>query len=769
MDNNENRNENLSFITDEDVLTEIDFGSFLEETSKDATIFEGFHEDIEKTERSLESELQSLYDDIMSSGPATIVPKPMSVITSEELQTEETSVSSENGLSEMWMNPEEYMDIPVISLDEPEEIAGEQETVPEEAFFRPEPQTEEETPEFTAETVPEANDGFAQTSDPVDETEPNLQVEAEAESVAAVSDVEKDDIFGLIDSMKNSASDESGFEDILAEIEANTEIAPVANDYGAIEEFLKSFPVETTVAQDPILEEANEAAKGLSDIQLPVQGQDKIDEVDVVECAETEKVAEPVADSVILPEAEQESADNVDVIDCTEPEAQGNRINTNSEEFERELAALLGETVPSVAADNAEEADGGFVVNIPEDGVNFAAVNSVSETETTPETNEAQPPVFFDPNMVQSYAPNTEDRTERVVIGDFEAAKKAALEASTEETKEQKKERKKQEKEAKKNGEKKKISAGEVIRRIVLAISFAVMAVCAVILINTYLVQPKIAEKNTSEQNSQLEAGEDKYGDVAVDDSIRNEYDVDFPEGMLAKYAQLYKANPDLRGWISIPAYEINLPLVQAEDNDYYLKRNFYDKWVSHGVPFYDYRIAEDQFSNLPRNTVIYGHNMRSDHLIFGMLEEYREIDGFKRAPIIECNTIYGDYKWVVCGVFISNSDPKHDNDYVFPYNFIDCSDQLFAEYIVELEKRSLYNTGVGLEVTDKILTLSTCAYDFKDARLVVVARLLRPGESVNIDTSKAVMNSDPKGPQKWCDELNKPNNYADEKHWYID
>ena len=292
------------------------------------------------------------------------------------------------------------------------------------------------------------------------------------------------------------------------------------------------------------------------------------------------------------------------------------------------------------------------------------------------------------------------------------------------------------------------------------------MVVCAGILINTYVIQPKLAQKVIAESMSEMEAGEEKYGDAVVNDSIRNEYNVEFPEGMMAKYSQLYMTNSDLRGWISIPAYEINLPIVQGSDNDYYLKRNIYKKWVSHGVPFFDYRIAEEQFKTLPRNTVIYGHNMRSDDLIFGMLEEYRDIDGFKKAPVIECNTIYGDFKWVVCGVFISNSKPKDDNGYVFPYNFIDCSDQDFAEYIVELEKRSFYDTGVDLAVTDKILTLSTCCYDFNDARLVVVARLLREGESVSVDTSKAVVNIDPKGPQAWCDEIGKPNNYASDARW---
>lgn len=724
MDNNEKRNENLSFVTDEDVLTEIDLGSFLEETAKDAPIFEGFHEDIEKTERSLESELQSLYDDIMNSGPATIVPKPMSVITAEEPKSEEKNVTAESGLDEMWMSPEEYIDIPVVSLDEPEDEAEENSIVPEEAFFRPEPQNDEEVPSFEAEALPEAENVFA--SAPVAETE---------------ADTAKEDIFGMIDRMKSSADDETGFDDILAEIEANTGIAPVKNDYDAIEDFLKNFPVETPAEQDPILDEANEAAKSLSDITLFAPGQEKADEVGVVECGEPE----------------------------TQSETQEPTVNTDSEGFERELAALLGEEEQSAEQTPESGADGAFVVNIPEDGVDYAAVEGVAEVTQAEESEAPSNAVFFDPDIISGYGAVAEEPAERVVIGDFEAARKAALEASVEESKEEKKARKKQEKNDKKNGEKKPISKGEVVRRIILALSFTVMVVCAAVLINEFVVQPKIAKDNISQQNSQMDEGEEKYGDAQVDDSIREEYNVEFPEGMKAKYAQLYQENSDLRGWISIPAFEMNLPLVQGSNNDYYLKRNFYKKWVSYGVPFFDYRIAEEQFENLPRNTVIYGHNMRSDDLIFGMLEEYRDIDGFKKAPIIECNTIYGDYKWVVCGVFISNSDPKHDNDYVFPYNFIDCSDQLFAEYIVELEKRSLYNTGVGLEVTDKILTLSTCAYDFPDARLVVVARLLRPGESVNVDTSKAVVNSDPKGPQAWCDELNKPNNYADEKHWYVD
>ena len=132
MDNKKNNgNESLSILTDEEALTEIDFGSFLDESARGSDVFDGFHEDIERTEKSLESELESLYEDIMSSGPATIVPKPLSVITSEE---ESEKTPSESGLEELWMNPEEYFDIPVVSLDDEEES----EATPEEAVFTPE-------------------------------------------------------------------------------------------------------------------------------------------------------------------------------------------------------------------------------------------------------------------------------------------------------------------------------------------------------------------------------------------------------------------------------------------------------------------------------------------------------------------------------------------------------------------------------------------------------------------------------------------------------
>ena len=105
-----------------------------------------------------------------------------------------------------------------------------------------------------------------------------------------------------------------------------------------------------------------------------------------------------------------------------------------------------------------------------------------------------------------------------------------------------------------------------------------------------------------------------------------------------------------------------------------------------YGVPFFDYRI--ENFKELPRNTVVYGHNMHYDDLIFGKLENYRDIRGFKDAPTIECNTIYGDYTWLVYAAFITNSTASQDNGYMFTYNWIDISDSKFMEYINENRRK---------------------------------------------------------------------------------
>ncbi|MBQ7838042.1 MAG: class B sortase [Clostridia bacterium] len=697
MPNNENNNQNkklpdgLSSIADDEAITEIDLGDFLEESTKSAPLFEGFHEDIENTEKSLESDLQNLYDDIMSSGPETIVPKPMSVLTEKE--------SPKSALDELWMNPEDYFDadIPVVSLDE-DEI---EEEIPEEAFFNPEA----------------------------------------AEEAAPEEDFERNSIFSLIDSLKSESDVETGFSEILSEIESNEGIATtidgsladaqrlVSQDYTPEESFEEvSFGDEEIDWNDIETEDeapAEEYALPVED-EAPAEETAEISVDDIVKQYATAKPEAASAPSPVAPAAEASfDVDNID---------------TNSEEFDRELAFLLGDKAAEAAGEEAS-AQTGFVINVPDDG------NDYEKAAAAPEKLYEAAPMSTIP---------VEESLEIVTEDDGKKKKK----------KKDKKNKNKDNAQAAEKEGKKSGGAGEVVRKIILSVSIITIIVSCGILVNTYFIEPMRFKSGNDDLVAQMQENINANGDsTEIADEVKQQAAVDFPEGMLAKYAQLYAANDDLRGWISIPGFDINLPIAQGTDNNFYLKKDIYGKYTTYGVPFFDYRMTD--FKNLHKNTVVYGHNMRHDDLIFGMLENYRFIEaGFQKAPVIECNTIYGDFTWFVYAAFISNSDASQDNGYLFPYNFIDVSDGKFADYIAEIDKRKFYTTGVDIQPTDKILTLSTCCYDFEDARLVVVARLRREGESVAVDTSRAYLNDDIKYPQIWYDVNKKTNNHASDPRW---
>lgn len=322
----------------------------------------------------------------------------------------------------------------------------------------------------------------------------------------------------------------------------------------------------------------------------------------------------------------------------------------------------------------------------------------------------------------------------------------------------EKPERKSKEKVSKAKAEKNNgpTPTSEIIRKAVLAVSIVVIVVSLGILANTYIIQPAIFKKDSKTISNEF--------DPTNTEVITQTSDSKYPAGMLAKYKQLYDINSDISGWISIPSLEIDFPIAKGKDNDYYLHRNIYKKYADYGVPFFDYRMTD--LKNLHRNNVVYGHNMKNDDLIFGNLENYRYVDFFKANPVIECNTIYGDHTWFICAVFITNSTKGADNGYVFPYNFVDIDNVKFAQYITEIKKRSLYDTTVDIELSDKLLTLSTCCYDFNDARLVVIAREKRANESANIDVSGAKENLNPKYPQAWYDSKGKANPYTADAKW---
>lgn len=340
--------------------------------------------------------------------------------------------------------------------------------------------------------------------------------------------------------------------------------------------------------------------------------------------------------------------------------------------------------------------------------------------------------------------------------------------------------------------EKKKLDTTEIIRRVVLAIALVAIVVSGAVLIKEYKLhkdnqnleenisdliiteaptEPTTKKENKKDNKENSTKKDEKEETTVLTEEqqwaeIKAQYpNVIFPQNLQLKYAKLYATNPEFVGYLSANGINLNLPIVQTDNDEDYLEKNFYGKKTKYGCPFVTH---VNNITELDTNTIIFGHHM-NDGTVFGALDQYKTIDGFKKAPVITFNTLYKDYQWKVIAAFITNADEKDDNGYVFKYYFASLStEERYSAYFNELASRSLYDTGVDVLPTDKILTLSTCSHEFENARFVVVARLVRPGESTNVNTDNAVVNSNPRYPQAYYDKKKLNNPYKNAVRWEV-
>lgn len=288
-----------------------------------------------------------------------------------------------------------------------------------------------------------------------------------------------------------------------------------------------------------------------------------------------------------------------------------------------------------------------------------------------------------------------------------------------------------------------------------------ILVVCIIVFVlsSAVLIKYVVSEYNSNKM----------YEELANSVSTENTDD----EASAPDYSALYEKNSDFIGWISVPNTSINYPVVQCDNNDYYLSNNFFKARDARGAIFMDYR---NNPVNLDSNTVIYGHNCYNTNM-FSELTKFQNIDFYKSTPVFEFNTVEKEYKWKIYGVFITTAKPEEDNDYVFNYTYQHMDGENFDEFIEEINKRRLYVTDVDINDDDKMLILSTCVRSLDkyeklkkykaDARLVVVARAVRDGESETVDVSKTYSNKNVKYPQIYYDNKNIENPYKNDDKWY--
>jgi len=167
---------------------------------------------------------------------------------------------------------------------------------------------------------------------------------------------------------------------------------------------------------------------------------------------------------------------------------------------------------------------------------------------------------------------------------------------------------------------------------------------------------------------------------------------------------------PDVVGWLTIPNTNIDYPFVWYQDNDYYLRRDIYGNYALAGTIFMDCRCEKD-FSS--QNTILYGHHMKNDSM-FGSLKFFGDEFFFEENKY---GTVYLPNATLTLEFFaytVINPDTEKEI-----YNV-----QLSDTYFDYIEQYARHYRDLGLTEADRVVTLSTCAYEFEDARMVLLARI---------------------------------------------
>ncbi|MBS6195180.1 MAG: class B sortase [Clostridiales bacterium] len=180
-------------------------------------------------------------------------------------------------------------------------------------------------------------------------------------------------------------------------------------------------------------------------------------------------------------------------------------------------------------------------------------------------------------------------------------------------------------------------------------------------------------------------------------------------------YQALLEENADCIGWLSIDDTDISYPVVQGEDNEFYLHHDFYKKNAICGAIFLDYR---NDVNRMQEHLILYGHQMK-DGSMFKQLNGYKEKSFYEGHREITLFLGTQKYRYEVAAVYVT--DLAKSGDY---YNYVHKETRKQQmEYLLQMAAYQLYETEITVRENDELLSLSTCEYSSANGRLIVLAR----------------------------------------------
>ena len=193
-------------------------------------------------------------------------------------------------------------------------------------------------------------------------------------------------------------------------------------------------------------------------------------------------------------------------------------------------------------------------------------------------------------------------------------------------------------------------------------------------------------------------------------------YDRSVPDGGVINQGilELQAKYPDVVGWLTIPNTSIDYPFAQSHDNEYYLHLDLDKNNSSAGTLFIDFRNNSD-FNDF--NTLIFGHSMRNGSM-FGTLENFSNGDFFNfnaSGTVLTANEVY-EIEFMAFAVI--------NPDDATIYNPIFMTDADKLEFLSYIRDAARHYRDIDATINDNFVTLSTCNYEFNNARMVLVGRI---------------------------------------------
>ena len=257
----------------------------------------------------------------------------------------------------------------------------------------------------------------------------------------------------------------------------------------------------------------------------------------------------------------------------------------------------------------------------------------------------------------------------------------------------------------------------KVIPIITLSLSLSVYLICIFIsskwyvqrlkinyLANDILSSTKILSKESNEiinQEEYIPGDNDKYKDISY-------LSVDFTD--------LIRKNNETVGWIKVNNTNVNYSIVQHNDNEYYLRHDFYKNYNIAGWVYGDFR---DDFKYFGNNTILYSHNM-TNRTMFGSLTWCLKESWYTNEDnqYIKISTPYSNTIWKIFSIYTIKPEVYYLKTYFD-------TDEEHTEFINTIKDRSIYNFNEDISYKDKILTLSTCTDD-GTKRIVIHSKMIK-------------------------------------------